>query len=128
MVMPDLWKEILPSITISREKVKFDDEYKSYVSFAINRALSKYVDCVLIANEMNKGHFLDKRLQYDFLFHIVRKGNRQFVPKIEKQENKNLDLIMKHYNYSLSKAQQVVNLIPKSELDRIEKLYDTGGK
>ena len=37
---------------------------KDYVPFLTNKSLSYFTDTLLYANEMNRYHFLDKRLQY----------------------------------------------------------------
>ena len=39
---------------------------KDYNPFLVNRALSQHKDCVLFANEMNRRHFTDKKMQFDF--------------------------------------------------------------
>ena len=36
---------------------------KDYIPFLINRSLSYHKDCIIYANEMNRRHFLDKKLQ-----------------------------------------------------------------
>ena len=43
------------------------DDEKVYVPFMVNRSLSYFSDTVLLANEMNKFHHLDSRLQFSFL-------------------------------------------------------------
>ena len=62
--MPDLFKEILPSI-LEKKKSVFRDEldYKDYKPFLINRALSYHMDCVLYVNEMNINNSLDVDMQ-----------------------------------------------------------------
>ena len=39
---------------------------KDYVPILTNKSLSYFTDNLLYANEMNRYHFLDKRLQYEF--------------------------------------------------------------
>ena len=45
---------------------------KEYTPFLVNRSLSYHKDCIMYANEMNRRHFLDKKLQSDFL--IIQSG------------------------------------------------------
>ena len=51
--MPDLFKEIIPSILQTKENV-FGEDYSDYVPYVVNKALSYHVDCVLYANEDRK--------------------------------------------------------------------------
>ena len=67
--MPDLFKEIVPSILQTKKNV-FDGDYKDYKAFMVNRALSYHMDCVLYANEMNLRPGLDSDMQYLSLIHI----------------------------------------------------------
>ena len=46
---------------------------KNYNPFMVNRSLSYHYDTVLLANEMNQRHFLDKKLQNEFLINTIRK-------------------------------------------------------
>ena len=52
--MPDLFKQIMPSILKTKTDVlQTKDDEKSYVPFVVNKALSFHSDSVLFANEMN---------------------------------------------------------------------------
>ena len=44
----------------------------------VNRGLSYFPDTVIYANEMNRFHHLDGRLQYQFLINTIRKRNQVF--------------------------------------------------
>ena len=69
--------EYVNSINYSKKDIMVDDiAEKGYNSFMVNRSLSYFQDTVLMANEMNKNHQIDKRLQFDFLINIVRKRKR----------------------------------------------------
>ena len=45
---------------------------KEYSPFLTNRSLSYHKDCIMFANEMNRRHHTDKKLQNDFLLNTVR--------------------------------------------------------
>ena len=66
--MPDLFKEILPSI-LQTKKSPFQEEheYKDYVPFVANRALSYHNDCLLYVAEMNRLNCLPNDMQYQYL-------------------------------------------------------------
>lgn len=116
------------SINTTKKDIMVDDmTEKSYLPFMINRSLSYFADTVLMANEMNKHHHLDNRMQYDFLRNIVRKRKR-FSKWSKKDDSNSIDLIKEYYGYNDSKARQVLPLIDKQHLDFIEKKLFKGGR
>ena len=56
-----------------RDTANDDLAEKSYVPFLTNRSLSYFTDTLLYANEMNKLHQLDNKLQYEFFLNTIRK-------------------------------------------------------
>ena len=56
----DYVKEILQG---KKQLIVDDLSEKEYNPFIINRSLSYHKDCVFFANEMNRRHHLDKKLQ-----------------------------------------------------------------
>ena len=116
--------EFLKSINNSKKDVMENE--KDYIPFMVNRGLSYFPDTVLYANEMNRYHHLDKRLQYDFLINIVRKRNRfSKWHKVSKSED--IDAIKSYYNYSNEKAQDVLPLFNNGELRIIKEMVNHGG-
>ena len=49
---------------------------KEYITFVVNRGLSYFQDTILQVNEMNRCHYLDKKLQFDYLLNNIRPRNR----------------------------------------------------
>ncbi len=99
---------------------------KDYNAFMINRGLSYFPDTVLYANEMNRYHHLDGKLQFDFLINIVRKRKRfSKWHKVSKSED--IDAIKVYYNYSNEKAQDVLPLFNNDELRIIKEKLNHGG-
>jgi hypothetical protein len=45
---------------------------KAYEPFLVNKTLSYHKDCIMYANEMNRRHQLDKKLQNDYLLNTIR--------------------------------------------------------
>ena len=71
--MPDLFKEIIPSILQNKKSVIHDEiDLKDYTPFVVNRALSYHLDCVLYVNELNRLPGIDKDMQYSYLLKIGR--------------------------------------------------------
>ena len=80
------------------EDVSLEKEYSPYI---INRIFSGHLDAIMFSNEMNKYHFLPKKMQYDFFLNTLRTKKR-FSPWLRKDEIKDLDLVKRYYGYSLS--------------------------
>ena len=118
-------KDWLNSINFSKEDLS---EYiKEYPPYIINRCLSGHLDCVLFANEMNRYHFLDKDMQYNFYINILRKRKR-FSPWVRKEKVSDLEFVKSYYGYNNEKASQALKILSKQQLDFIKQKLDTGGK
>ena len=100
---------------------------KNYNAFMCNRGLSYFNDTVLLANEMNRNHHIDNKLQYDFLRNVVRKRKR-FSKWIKAEKSDAVDTIKEYYGYSNEKAQSVVDLIDEDALANMRKVLSKGGK
>jgi hypothetical protein len=92
----------------------------------VNRGLSYFPDTVIYANEMNKFHHLDSRLQYQFLINTIRKRNR-FSKWNKSIESENINAIKKYYNYSNEKARDVLPLLSNKNLNIIRGRINYGG-
>lgn len=121
-------KEWLNSINLNKKDLSEEDpeNIKKYAPFIINKCMSGHMDTIMLANEMNINHGLDKYLQYQFYLNIVRKRKR-FSPWLKKDKIKDLELVKKYYNYSNSKAEQALKILTKDQLEYIRLKFDTGG-
>ena len=121
-------KDWLNSINFTKEDLLKEDpdNIKQYPPFIINRCLSGHLDCVLLANEMNLYHDLDKDMQYSFYINIIRKKKR-FTPWIRKDKIENLEYIKNYYGYSDEKAYQALKILSKDQIEFIKKRFETGG-
>lgn len=99
---------------------------KLYVPFLTNKGLSYFIDTIYLANEMNRYHHLDKKLQYDFLINTVRR-KRRFSKWFKPQHDEDLEAVMNYYGYSYDKARQVVDLLTDKEKESIKKSLSKGG-
>jgi hypothetical protein len=100
---------------------------KDYVPFMTNRSLSYHKDCIIYANEMNRRHFLDKKLQNDFLLNTVRSQKRPFAKWAKVEKNDDLECIKLIYNFSDSKARDARRLLSKEQIQELKEKTDTGG-
>lgn len=98
-----------------------------YNAFFTNRQLSQHIDCILLVNDMNMAAHLPAVMQYDFLFHSVRKMKRSFGKWGKKKESDDIQTIMDYYDYSFSKARAVLPCLTKKQIGRMNKLMDRGG-
>jgi len=112
--------------SISNTKKDILENEKDYNAFMVNRGLSYFPDTVIYANEMNKFHHLDSRLQYSFLINIVRKRNR-FSKWNKSIESDNISAIKEYYNYSNEKARDVLPLLSNENLKTIRGRINHGG-
>ena len=116
--------EIIKAISSTKENILENE--KDYNGFMVNRGLSYFPDTVIYANEMNKYHHLDTRLQFDFLINIVRKRNR-FSKWNKSIESENISAIKKFYGYSNEKARDVLPLLSNENLKYIRGRIQHGG-
>ena len=121
-------KDYLYSINQSKKNILKDDPEaeRKYPSFIINKCLSSFTDSILFANEMNRNHHLDKKLQYDFFINSL-KPRKRFTPWLRKQTLEELELVKQYYGYSHNKALEALNILTKEELDYIRKILNKGG-
>jgi hypothetical protein len=100
---------------------------KDYVPFLTNRSLSYHYDCVLLANEMNRRHFLDKKLQNDFLLNSVRSKKRPYVKWVKSEKQDDIEYIKKVYGYSDQKALDALRLLNEEQIQQLKEKTDIGG-
>ena len=117
--------DYVTSINYSKKDVMEDE--KTYNSFMVNRSLSYFSDTVVLANEMNRYHHLDNRLQYQFLINIVRKRKR-FSKWLKPEVENDIELVKEYYGYSNEKARQVMSLLSPSQIETIKKKVNKGGR
>lgn len=125
----DLFKECLPSILEKNEYlIETEDDEKSYSPYMVNKSLSAHIDCLLHANAMNMYHFLDKKMQYDYLFHSIRKYKRKYQKWMKFNETKDIQIVKEYYNCSLSKAKDYLMILSKDQIRELSEKLDKGGK
>jgi hypothetical protein len=120
--------DYINSINSTKKDIMVDDlAEKGYNPFITNRSLSYFPDTVLLANEMNRYHHLDKKLQYHFFINTIRKRKR-FAKFIKPSEVQDIEVIKEYYGYSDEKAKQVLSLLNGSQLSELHLRINKGGK
>jgi hypothetical protein len=120
--------EYVNAISDNKKDLMVDEATeKAYIPFTINRSLSYFSDTVLAANEMNRNHHLDKKLQFSFLINIVRKRKR--FSKWDKPELVNdVEVVKEYYGYSNEKARQVLPLLTSDQILNLREKVTKGGR
>ena len=121
-------KDWLNSINQTKKHLIDEDPSleKEYPPYIVNRCFSGHLDAIMFANEMNKYHFLPKKMQYDFMLNSLRKKKR-FSPWLRKDKIKDLDYVKRYYGYSNEKAQHALKILTTEQLNFIKSKFDTGG-
>jgi hypothetical protein len=123
----DLFKEIVPAILMTKKDVLPEEESLSYVPFIVNRALSFHYDCILYANEMNKNHQIDHRLQFLYLLNTVRSYKRPFQKWLKREVIEDLESIKEYYNCSNEKAKVTLRILSADQINEIKNRLKKGG-
>ena len=100
---------------------------KDYSPFLVNRTLSYHKDCILYANEMNRRHLTDKKLQYDFLLNTIRSQKRPFAKWVKAEKSEDLECIKQVFGLSDQKAREAKRLLSNEQIQQLKEQTDTGG-
>ena len=120
--------EFVNAINYTKKNIMIDYiTEKAYAPYMVNRQLSYFPDTVLAANEMNRNHHLDNRLQFDFFINIIRKRKR-FSKWYKPETISDLDAVKKYYGYSNEKARQVLTLLSPEHINELKRKVTTGGR
>lgn len=95
---------------------------KDYNAYMVNRAMSFSPDAVLYANAMNQNWNLDKKLQYDYLFHAVRQRKR-YDKWMKREEDELIPLIAQVYEVSSRRAAEYLSMLSKEDIEALRKGY-----
>ena len=124
-------KEYLNAINFTKKDLMdSDDELwkKKYPAFIVNKLLSAFSDTVMLVNEMNRNHFLDKDMQFQFLLNSIRTKKR-YSPFLRASKLKEIECVKEYYGYSNDKAKSALDILTKDEIKLIkEKLFKGGTK
>ena len=124
-------KEYLNSINFTKKDLmKSEDKewIKKYPAFIVNKMLSAFSDTIMLVNEMNRNHFLEKDMQFQFLLNSIR-SKKRFSPFLRASKLKDIECVKEYYGYSNDKAKSALDILTKEQLILIkEKLFKGGIK
>ena len=124
-------KEYLNAINFTKKDLmKSEDDLwkKKYPAFIVNKMLSAFSDTIMLVNEMNRNHFIDKDMQFQFLLNSIRTKKR-YSPFLRASKLKEIECVKEYYGYSNDKAKSALDILTNDEIKLIkEKLYKGGIK
>jgi hypothetical protein len=127
----DLFKDYLPAINHTKKNLMNSDDpmwEKKYPAFMVNKVLSGFQDTVMLCNEMNRNHFLDRDMQFQFLLNSIRQRKR-FTPFLRASKIKDIECVKEYYGYSNEKAKSALDILTNEQLKLIKaRLYKGGTK
>ena len=100
---------------------------KAYEPFLVNKTLSYHKDCILFANEMNRRHQLDKKLQNDYLLNTIRPRKRSFNKWVKAEKSEDLACVKTYFGYSDAQAREALRLLSDEQIQQLKEKTDTGG-
>ena len=124
-------KDYLNAINFTKKNLMDSEDklwQKKYPSFIVNKILSGFQDCIMLVNEMNRNHFVDKDMQFQFLLNSIR-SKKRYSPFLRSSKLKDLDVVKEYYEYNNEKAKVALDILTKDEVKLIkEKLFKGGTK
>lgn len=98
---------------ISRDKQYLLDDYteRLYEPWIVNKSFMAHADTLVFAEQANRMHHLDKKLQHDFMFYSVEARGKRYKPWLkktdaEKKELKLLQEVSKSAGLNLQRTKQ----------------------
>ena len=105
-----------------------DEEWeKKYPPFIVNKCVAPFPDTVMLVNEINQLHHLDKRLQFDFLINSLRPRKR-YTPWLKAKKLENLEYVKEYYGYNNEKAKEALDILNDEQISAIKRRLDKGGR
>ena len=124
-------KEYLNAINFTKKNIMDSDDtmwVKKYPAFIVNKILSGFSDTIMLVNEMNRNHFIDKDMQFQFLLNSIR-SKKRFSPFLRANKLKDIECVKEYYGYSNDKAKSALDILTKDQVKLIkEKLFKGGTK
>ena len=123
-------KDYLKAINQTKEPLlDTEDEQweKKYPSFIINKCIAPFPDTVMLVNEINQLHHLDKKLQFDFLINSLR-PRKSFSPWMKAKKLKNLEYVKEYYGYNNEKARYALDILNDEQISSIKTKLNKGGR
>ena len=123
-------KDYLNAINYTKEPLldSEDDQWvKKYPPYIINKCIAPFPDSLMLVNEINQLHHLDKKLQYDFLINSLR-ARKRYTPWMKAKKLKNLEYVKEYYGYNNEKAKSALDILNDEQISAIKTKLNKGGR
>jgi len=123
-------KDYLNAINHTKENLMdTEDEQweKKYPAFIVNKCLAPFQDTLMLVNEINQLHHIDKKMQFDFLLNSLRPRKR-FTPWLKAKKLKNLKYVKEFYGYNNEKAKIALDILNDEQISAIKQKMKKGGR
>ena len=123
-------KDYLNAINHTKERLldSEDEQWeKKYAPFIVNKCVAPFPDTLMLVNEINQLHHLDKKLQFDFLINSIRPRKR-FTPWLKANKLENLEYVKEFYGYNNEKAKVALTILNDKQIATIKQKLNKGGK
>ena len=120
--------EFVNDITYGKKNLigKEDDlAERLYQPFLVNKSLSYFSDTIMYANEMNRRHGLDNKLQYHYLLNSIR-PSRRYAKWVKKVENSDFEAVQEYFKYSNEKTFEALSLLSSDQISLIKEKLKKG--
>lgn len=98
----------------------FESNYNQYV---VNMAFMRYVDTVMVVEELTLMNNLSNIQHFEYLFNSVSKSNKRYGKWHKPPKDEYIDLIILVYKYSYEKAKSVIDLFKIEDLELLKTKY-----
>ena len=117
----------IKAINETKEDLMVDElAEKKYSGFIVNRGLSFFMDTIFQVNEMNQKHYLDSKLQFDYLLNSIRKKKR-YSKWLKPEKLNDLDVVKEYYGFGNEKAKDALKVLSREQLAYIHDKLNQGG-
>ena len=123
-------KDYLNAVNSTKERLMdTEDETweKKYPPFIVNKCVAPFQDTIMLVNEINQFHHLDKKLQFDFLINSLRPRKR-YTPWVKAMKLENLEYVKEFYGYNNEKAKVALDILDDEQISAIKQKMRKGGR
>jgi len=101
---------------------------RQYLPFVINRTLSATLDSMPYVEFLNRHPKLPNKMQYDYLYHGLRKTKR-YGKWVKNEKHEYLDDVVTYYKVSMQKASELCERLSTEQLQILRaKVTNIGGR
>ena len=110
--------------SINTKSEYLGDDLSDYSSYIVSKALASYPDCIFLVNEVKLYPPLSDKMEYDYYYHTIQKSKR--FSKWYKKDYETYTDIMKYFDVSYKKAQEMLSLLSEEDLKKIHTYLNVG--